>query len=289
MTCQGMMKSWPAVPTRHIDIDTSSYLAHRRPRHPEVVLNDAYHGLVLLNVLSGQRSSTVLFSPEFAKSGMITHWCFQSDGDTALLINEDTRTACYLTLDGNVCHDIDLPFDAVVDLRYIWQGEDLWLTSGPVRPWHQLIWTDGKPSLSNVSQVHVRAAQLSFWRALRQLPEHSTVMRIESEHNWLLLHRQGPEPALGVLSWSESASVLPRTVPFAGPAPRLAYALDTFYVLDEFTVQAVGISGYAHEPLSAEKGFEFADIDVVDTTLVVLGNALTDPRANRIWLYALGC
>lgn len=277
----------PGVSTRHFDVDSSSYLMHRRPRHSEVVLNDDYRGLVLLDLQSGQRSPTIPFSTRFAESGVITHWCFQADGDAVLLFDAEARAACYLTLDGTVRHDVDLPFDTLVDIRYVWHGESLWLTSGPLRPWHRLVWTDGKPGLADVSRLQVRAAELSWWQALRQLPKHSTVMRVEPEHDRMLLHRHDSEPAVGVLSWSGPDPASPRTAPFTGQVPRLAFAADTFYVLDEFAIRVVGISGDEREPLPVEEGFEFADLDVVGTTLVVLGNSLGDPRSGRVWLYPL--
>lgn len=80
---------------------------------------------------------------------------------------------------------------------------------------------------------------------------------------------------------------LARAAPFTGQVPRLAYAEDTFYVLDGFVIRVVGISGDEREPIPVAEGFEFADIDVVGTTLVVLGNSLDDARSGRVWLYPL--
>lgn len=283
-----MMESRSAVPIRHLDLDTPSYLMHRRPRHPEVVLNDGDRGLFLLNLQSGQRSRTIPYSPEYTRSGPITQWCFQDDGNAALLINVEDLTGCYLTLDGTVRHDVVLPFPSVRDVRYLWHGESLWLTSGPARPWHRLMWIGGKPTLADVSRLKVRAAELSWWRALQELPSRSTVLRVESDHDRFLLHQRGSEPGVGVLSWSEPETAVLRTAPFAGQVPRLAYAADTFYVLDEFVIRMVGISGAERGSIPVPDGFEFADIDVVGTTLVVLGNPLDNSLACRVWWYPLG-
>lgn len=270
-----------------VDIDTSCYRMHRLPGQDAVVLNDGYKGVFLLDLTLRKRSRTIPFSPAFAASGVVTQWCLRADGSAAIVVDAEARTACYLTLDGTERHDLDLPFDRVRDLRYSWNGASLWLTNGALWPWLRLTWRAGTPSFVEVSRLQVRAAEPAWWTALRLVPDGSTVERNEPTQGRMLLHEFGPSPTLGVISWSDTEPARLRTVPFAGQVPRLAYARNALFVMDEFVIQMVGMSGDVLGTIPAETGFEFADLETVGDRLVVLGHSLSRSTTSRIWQYSL--
>ncbi len=156
----------PEQATAQYAITGDVYRVQRRSCHAQVVINDNYRGVRLLDAWTGHSPLQQTFTPRYDRSGVIDAWCFEASGSTVLTINEESGTASWLALDaGGACYDLEFPqLGTVADLRYFWVGESFWLSSSKSYGFYSLDWNKGKPRFAERSGLDARRLGNRRWR-----------------------------------------------------------------------------------------------------------------------------
>ena len=74
------------------------YQVQRRPMYSQIVINDDYGGIRILDPWSGADLLRVEFTAEYRTSGIISDWCFSSNGASVLVLNDEPRAGCLMAL-----------------------------------------------------------------------------------------------------------------------------------------------------------------------------------------------
>lgn len=279
---------------RSTPVRAGSYKLHRRPGHNQVVTNDGYQGLCVIDPRVGVEATVVPFTDNYDSSGVITEWCFKHDGSAVVVLNEESRTGSYLSLVGGRSYDVGVPFNPAVDICYTWGGDSFWVRPGRYSPLFRLSWNDGLPCFIESSGAEARRYETSWHRAMSLLPRRSVVSRVEPDFERLLYHDYGAHGHVGVIDWSQLSGERLRgpswSAPFSGEAPQLAYAGEKMFILNDYEIIAVNKIGDVVSRYSADEGFDFSDLDVVfdqdgeGALLAALETSLGSPRRTRMWL-----
>jgi hypothetical protein len=198
------------VTSRTFVVGDDLYRVQRRPGHPHVIVNDGYRGLRVIEPRAEIDIARVPFPADYGRFGVVGEWCFRADGQQALVLDEDNRLACWLSLGQDLASFMleYPPLRGLFDLRYSWEGNALWLKAGKSEGLLQLSWDGNRPALTPVSSIAART-QVPGWRnAVEQLPTQGTnVLRVESDRRRMLYHRYSPDPAMvGIYSWRRKKS-----------------------------------------------------------------------------------
>jgi hypothetical protein len=277
-----------------VPIEGDVYVAQRRPAHRQIVINDDYRGIKLVEPRTGRELPGAPVPDGFRSSGVIDAWCFRADGGSVLVMSNESRAAALISLEAGG-HSVDLirpPFKTVSDIRYLWEGDSLWMAGGKSFGFFQLVSRDGEWSFQEVSSMVLRRAHPHFRRAVDRLPIGScNVLRVEPDERRLAFHEWSGEPGrIGVMSYHDETAW---SVPVDGEVPRLAFHGDSLFVLQEYEVLAIDRRGAIEARYPASEGFSFVDLDTLPGSgdeparLVLVCSDLGNPRNGRALIYRL--
>src|SRR5215510_6945531 len=145
---------------RQFTLEGDVYQIQRRPMHPHIVVNNDYRGVRILDPWSRTDVLRADFTDEYRASGVISEWCFRSDGAIVLVLNEEPRKACWVPLapEGRTYAVACPPFRRIADLRYLWKGESFWITGGKSHDFYELQWQEGLPVFAASGGLKARIA-----------------------------------------------------------------------------------------------------------------------------------
>ncbi len=269
------------------------YRVQRRPLHSHIVINDDYHGIRIIDPWSGADVLRVGFTEEYRTAGgAISGWCLRSDGDTALVLNEEPRMACWLPLkpEGGSCNVVCPPFQHVANLSYLWETDSFWITDGKSHDFYELQWREGLPIF--VANEKVRIVHPAWSRTLERLPlEGCNVMRVESDKSQILYHCFGDSPrGAGMLNWRSGVTWFARVME---DVQRLAFHEDRMFVMYDYEVHALNGQGQVETVYPAPNNFRYSGLDTLPAkdmhpaALVLICWSQHDPHLNQCLVYQL--
>ncbi|HAG81209.1 MAG TPA: hypothetical protein DCL61_08560, partial [Cyanobacteria bacterium UBA12227] len=282
------------TPDRSFTIEGEIYRLQRRPMHSHIVVNDNYQGIRVLDPWIGTDVIQVGFTQGYDTYGMIDGWCFRSDGKAVLILNEDSRSACLLSLKAEgVSYDLKCPpLQQIIDLRYLWENDSLWLTGGKSFAYFNLQWQDGELAFVEKARVNARIANTAWCRALGTIQVlNSQVLRVEPDKAQMLYYDSSKQPeTFGVLSWCDEAKW---SVPALEYVPVMAFHKEHMFLMYEHEVHAINQQGMVETIYDVPEGFYCTGVDTLpsqDTysaALVIACTSLSEPKHSQILVYRL--
>ncbi|AFZ26464.1 hypothetical protein Cylst_4374 [Cylindrospermum stagnale PCC 7417] len=267
------------------------YKLHRRPMHPEIVINDSNTGVQIIDPWSEQIKAHIPFTENYNSSGATDEWCLRSDGKAMLALNEDNPTGCWLSLEGGASYDIECPLmPRIGDLRYVWDEDSFLLSGGKSYNFYKLGWKENIPVFTEISSIESRRAQWGWRIILSSISAlNSNVLRVESDLFQMLYHNGVDKPEqIGLANWRDETvwSVIPpKPVPtVAGPFSlistegnkesididlfplsliKLAALANQLFVMYEYEVYSLNQNGEIEFTYSAPENFCFSDLDTI--------------------------
>jgi hypothetical protein len=265
------------------------YRAQRRPGSTQLLINQDYKGIALLDVWKAQIHTTLPFPASFAEAQVIDGWCLRADGGAAAIFNEEQQRAAYLPLETDEpASPLPIPetMNTFQDLRYLWEKDDLWLSGGKTSRISTLTWPQGKPIWEAKSNLQARIAHTAWVRTLDLLPTYnSTVLRVQPDTGDILYHTFAEEPVVGVVNWKGQPQ-------WSITAPQevsgLTLASHHLFVLHEYEIHALNMQGQIQAVYPVTEGFHFSCFDTLPAqeghpaALVALASMLADESQNLV-------
>ena len=269
------------------------YRVQRRPTFDQIVINDDYKGVRVLNPWTGADLIRAGFTAEYGESGIISEWCFRADGNSVLVLNEKPRSACLISLESSTSRNVLCPpLRLVTDIRYVWEGDSLWITGGKSHDFYELQWHGETPAFVASGGLRARLAHPAWRRALEGLPvDQSHVERVEPDRSRLLYHVFVDTPGrVGMIDWRSGATWSAQA---ADEVPILAFHDDRMFIMHEFEVQRITRHGEVDAVYPAPMDFRYSGMDTLPAiggrpaALVVMCTAQFNPRLARCLVYRL--
>lgn len=282
------------TPDNLFTIEGEIYMVQRRPMHPHVVMNDKYQGIQVLDPWRGTDIFKVSFTGEYDSSGMSNGWCFRADGKAVLVLNEETRNACLLSLEaeGSSYSLKSPPLREITDLRYVWENDSFWLTGGKSFAYFNLQWHDGEPLFVERGGIYARKEHRAWCQALDQIQVLSSqVLRVEPDKAQMIYYDSSKHPeTIGVLSWCDKTKW---SVPAVRYVPVMAFHKEYMFLMYEHEVHAINQQGMVVAIYNTPEGFYGCGLDTLpsqDTypaALVLACSSLSEPKHSQILVYRL--
>ena len=274
------------------------YKMQRRPGYAQLLINQNYAGISVLDIWNQQISSTVAFPQAFASTQVIDAWCLRADGQSVILFNQEQRVAVYFSLQsGEPAYRLDIPaaIDNVQDLRYLWQEDTLLLSGGKTSCIFSLEWPDNQPVFVPKSNLQARISQRDWVRALGLLPIYRcNVLQVQNDTGEMLYYdyRVTGKPVIGVVNWKLSAHW---SVPAPEEVLRLGYSASArlLFVMDEYEIRAFDRQGVVQAIYPVADGFHYSGLDTLPpdqehpATLVANASKLSNEHQNLVHVYFL--
>lgn len=286
------------TPELEFFLDSDIYRMQRRPLHRQIVVNDDYRGIRAIDLQTGEEVVQSAFSDRYDESGIIHAWCFRADGEAVVVFNEDSRTACWLSLaPSGPVHDVDCSvLQSFTDLRYFWEGDSFWLTSGKFFGFFKLQWQDeGLLKFVAAEGKEARDAHRAWCRALDRIPLYRcNVERVEPDLAQLLFHDFSEPPGrVGLANWHDGIDWVA-----TAPAEVLGLAFSTvpkglMFIQYDHKIDAIDRQGQIETSYPVPEGFRYIALDVVPrraddpAALVAVCSAQTGPILSRVSVYPL--
>ena len=253
------------------DLEADVYRMQRRPQHAQLVLNDEYTGVRVVDAYTGGDVQRVAFPAGY--SGTIDAWCLRADGDE-LIACDAGGNAVYVSLrDG---HSLALPQISWMDvtaMAYDWRGDTLWL--GDPRALRFATFARGE--LREADPFNALQANRAWRRALDRLRRaDGSVCRVDPERGELV-YVAGE--CAGTIGWLEQPELSVATPIVASDAVRVG---DRIALLGEYEVAVVAADSTVAARIAAPDGFHFLRIETVGEDLVVAAPALDGSRVRFV-------
>jgi hypothetical protein len=290
-----MMAHQQASPDHTLSTGGEIYRLQRRPEYSQVVVNDRYQGILAFDIWTGRQEVQIPFTPSYGSSGFIDAWCFRADGNAIIVMEEDERTACWLSLIPEVLsYDLEAPrFDRLYNLRYAWR-EDLCLVGkGLGQPTYNLRAEEPRRvAFVEVSLPEARALSADWYYLLLGISslDHD-IERTITEESRLVWHRTDQtDRRVGVRDWARH---LMWSAPIDGEVARLAFFGGLMFVLHEYEAHAIDSSGVVKCTYPAPPGYYFSDLDTIPPhdgyppALAIAASGLNEEYENCILVYAI--
>ena len=270
------------------------YVAQRRPGSTQLLINQDYEGIAILDVWNTQVRTTIPFPATFAEVPVIDNWCLRVDGGAVTIFNEQQQLAAYLPLEADEPAAM-LPVPAAMstfqDLRYSWEKDALWLSDGKNSSISMLVWSEGQPAWLEKSNLQARIAHTAWVRTLDLLPIYRcTVLRVQPDTGDILYHTFAEESVVGVLNWKGQPQW---SVAAPQEVAALALSADQLFVLHEYEIHALNMQGEIQAVYPVSKGFHYSCFDTLPAlegrpaALVAIASMLADESQNLVQVYEL--
>lgn len=281
------------APARSFVLPGDVYRVQRRPGHPQLVVNDGYEGIAVVDPWDGDVVARVPFSPAFHRAGSVDAWIFRADGDAVLVLNEEDAAACILSLAGGAPRDLAVPETlALPSLAALWNGDVLWATSGKYMQSFRVETAAANPEFSARSSIAARAAETSWRTALDAVRLFQcNVLRVEMDLARMVFYNYTAQPPhLGVVDWGTRTV---RAHPCAAQPARAAASERGIVVMGEIVAGLVDADGAMETICEAPEGMRFLDVAVLPAdsgraeTLVVLARPENGTLESHFLLFEL--
>lgn len=273
------------------ELETDIYKISRRPNHLELVVNDRYRGVQLLDPWQGRAIAEVPFTAAYAQGGVIAGWCLRADGDAMVVFDDDEQRGCWLSLVEGVTSDIvHTPWLLTGAMPYDWRGDTLWMKDPDGFRFGSLSQTGSHREMAERDGYDVLQENRSWRRALdrlRRIGAYCT--RVEPDHGRMLV--AGMEsPFVGIIGWVDQPEIL---VPVPENVSRMAAHQQQLVVMREYEAQLLDVTGRGAKHFPAPDGFHFVDLETLPATdtrpavVVLAAQALDDRLVTRFSLHPL--
>lgn len=271
----------------------SVYRMARRPGHLQLVVNNGYQGIALLDIQTGKIFSTFNFPPGYGPDGVVSAILLRSDGREAFALNQESGMGCIFDLENKQSPIIvKLPlFKAIYDLRYLWNTDIFWLT-GAGSPTNFQLKKDASLIFDRGNPRELTAGYLPFARALNKIPwKGCNVIRTEPEKNQMLYHLYSESPSkIGVINWGSGSSW---SFEIDGPVPDFVADISRVFILGEFEIREFSFKGLKRREFKSGNGFHFSNLELFPRSqvnqplLVTVSHPLSGKEGSRISVYEL--
>jgi hypothetical protein len=275
-------------------LDIEIYRLQRQPGQPHIVVNDGYNGILVLDPWTGTEVFRTPFTMEYNSAGIISDWCFRSDGKAVLVLHDESRTGALLSLEKpGHGHDVTPPpLRQIADIRYIWEDNSFWMTGGNSFAFFQLQWQEGNPIFVETAGIRARKTHTDWCRTLDRLSVlDSYVLRVEPDMRRMIYYDSSQSPKhIGVVSWSNESTW---SVPALHYVPVMAFHNGQMFLMYEREVHVLNQQAQIEMIYRAPQGFAFCGIDILPLSesypdaLVLACNSFINPELSQILLYRL--
>lgn len=273
------------------ELEADIYRLGRRANHQEIVVNDGYQGVRILDPWQGRTIAQIPFTAAYARSGAITGWCLRADGDAMAVFDDDERRGCWLSLVGGVASDIEhVPWPRTGSMPYDWRGDTLWLKDPDGFCFASLRQTGSGWEVTEREGHDVLQENRGWRRAtdrLRRIGAYCT--RVEPDHGRMLI--AGTEsPFVGTIGWLDQPELL---VSGPGGVIRMAAHQQQIIVMYEYEAQLLEEGEQIGRRFAPPEGFHFVDLDTLPATdtrpavVVLAAQSLDERLITRFSLHAL--
>jgi hypothetical protein len=276
-------------------IEGDVYKVQRRPMHGEIVINDDYRGIRIIDVWSGKDVRRLRFPNRDARPTIITEWCFRSDGEWSLIFSAESAMGWLMSLGPDRrAWVLDVSgVGSLHDLRYIWHGDSFWMTAGKSQRFFTLEWGDEVRGLVERSSIEVRAKHPGWRRAVDLLPpDRYNVLRVQPDESRLLYHEfAGPQTRVGVVDWQTETKMAVDVE--TEEVPMMAAYGARIFTLQEDEVQCLNTNGRKERVYPAPDGFYYCGLDTAppygddSAALALVCTAQVDSRHSQMRVYGL--
>ncbi|HEU4324504.1 MAG TPA: hypothetical protein VFS21_15285 [Roseiflexaceae bacterium] len=282
------MPRYPQQPDFATTIEGDLYRLHRRPGHPQVIVNSDYQGVKVLNPLTGALISEHAFPEGYSSDGIIDHWFFSADGSKLLTVCEEDRSVALIDLvekQGSSLVEYP-PIDRIGSAVYIWD-ETFVFVSGMVSRYFALEKTGDRYSFAEKRSIDIRMKYPDWRRAVDQVYTNKwSIERVDSKEKSLFYHDYHSHlHKVGMLSWQTSDHF---SVPLGENTPKFASDGRYVFALKEYLLQVFDIQGEMVSSFGPSDGSYFIDVDVFtveNKTVLVLLSAFVNQNIGQLLVY----
>ncbi|HWO21687.1 MAG TPA: hypothetical protein VNO30_23115 [Kofleriaceae bacterium] len=277
--------------TFSFEIEADIYRISRRPNHQQIVVNDGYRGVRLLDPAEGCTIAKVPFTEPYARTGVIAGWCLRADGDAIVVFDDDERRGCWLSMmDGRASDVVHTPWPLTGAMPYDWRGDTLWLKDPDGFRFGSLSQSGAQQGMTERDGNDVLQENRGWRRAidrLRRIGAHC--VRVEPEHGRMLVARAS-DSSVGIIGWLDQPELV---VPGPERMTHMAAHRQQLIVMCEYEAQLLDEAGRVQRRFAAPDGFHFVGLDTLPATgarsavVVLAAQALGERLVTRFGLYAL--
>lgn len=282
------------MPDYAFHLDGEIYRLQRQPGQPHIVVNGGYRGVVVLDPWTATEVLRTPFTKGYNSAGIISEWCFRSDGKAVLVLHDESRTGALLSLEQpNHGHDVSPPpLRQIADIRYIWEEQSFWMTGGKSFAFFHLQWQEEKPIFVETAGIRARKAHTEWCRTLDRLPVlDSHVLRVEPDMRRMIYYDSSQSPErISVVSWGHESTW---SVPALRYIPVVAFHNRQMFLMYEREVHVLNQQAHIEMIYRAPQGFAFRGIDILPLSesypdaLVLACSSFIDPEQSQILIYRL--
>jgi hypothetical protein len=273
------------------DLALEVHQIQRRPSFRQLLLNEDYRGLCVLDISTHKLVLNIPFPADYASDGGIDNWCLRADGDAAIVFRDDDDAACWFSLREQTSRSVSHPpWSTTQGMPYDWRGDALWLMDPESFRFAVLYGgetvfreTDGFQALQENrawrrSVDRMRRAGGGCWRVE---PEHARLLYVATNEN-------GTQA--GIIGWVDQIDL---AVPVAVPPPRIAAHQRQLFLLHEYEAMQVDTTGAVVRRFPVPEGFRFVGLDTVpadgraEASLVLVSTNLDGGEVTRFSVYPL--
>lgn len=267
------------------DFTSDTYALQRRPGHSDLLINDDYSGLAIVDPMSGAVSRRVPFPDSFSSRRTFDSWCLRADGTQAVVFDDIERRACLISLLGNGVEVIEHPrWSTMRGVAFDWRGDTLWMKH-PDELRFAVVRTLGeRHRLDEVDALRALQENRPWRRSLDRLRRMGgRCMRVEPDRGHLLYVLED-ETTIGALSWVEQPL---RSMLAPVPPHRVACHEHGLAILQEYEAEWLDEAGNVVSRFAAPDGFHFVDLETVPkptgdgSALVLIASATTGETLTR--------
>jgi hypothetical protein len=245
------------------EIRADVYRMHRRVGEPQIVVNDDYRGLRVIDLWSGEDVARFPFPEERQGFGVIDAWAFRADGDLAAVFEDESRSACIVSLRDGTRQAIEHPsWPVTTGMPYHWRGDTLWLKDPESFAFAALDPRTG--AFTEDDGLRALQTNRAWRRALDRMRRRSAACeRVEPELEQFLVIVHGDHPHVGRIGWADQPDRLHPTI--RGVA-RLASLGESLVALAEYELVVLDERGIEQSRHAAPKGFHFLDVETLPSS-----------------------
>jgi hypothetical protein len=271
------------------DIACEVYRAQRRPAHAQLVLNDDYHGICVIDILTGKIALKIAFPDGYATTGVIDSWCLRADGDAVIAFQDEDHRACWFSLLDRTSHIMNHPpWPVTSGMPYDWRGDIIWAKDpGSFR---FAVLRAGATTFQEDDGLQVSQENREWRRALdRMRRADARCLRVEPEHAHLLfvaLKESGTQ--VGIIGWVDQTDLV---VSVDSPPPQIAAHHRQLFMLQEYEAIQINALGDIVRRFPVSNGFRFVGLDTVpvqdgaQAVLVLVSTNLDGGEMTRFTVY----
>lgn len=249
-------------PNRLVRLPRDVYRIQRRPGTRQLVINDQYRGLLVIDPVTGETLASASFPGNSGQYGVIDYWCFSSNGNSAAVFNRDSSTMSLVSFVDLSASAVAIPpsMEAIEGIRYIW--DDRLIIGDQSLRFYEVRAAGSGSDFISLSSIAARQACPKWRAALDRLPPRSNAVKVEPREGMLLYGvGSGGSGRVGVLDWHEPRNDF--SLPVSATSSRLAVRVGAIFLAAEQEIQEWSSAGALTDLYRPPPGYQFHDVEYV--------------------------